>query len=450
MAVAGVLILTLRRPPEIKAGDFLLFLYPAGKQVLHGHLRYVLVSYHIWDNLKTYPYPDPPFTAVLLAAFAWLPMKTAAVAWWLFGGALTALTAALLAARLAAARQARFAFAGAAILLFASFAPLASALSSQLDVWVMAPIAGAFVLCTKSQRLPRHLFAGGMLLGVAAAIRVYPVATLALIVWLRRSEARMLLLGAATAVIASIAVPLALLGSGPLIQYVHVLTSHGNTFITAVPQAFGFLNIADRALVATPFSINPFHLSPTVPKLMYAAFVGAVLVYVSRRFRAPKAREGSIWVVALLTTAAVSPWLEFEHLTTLALAPVLLLADEANTDSRHRMSWHTWIAPLALACFICSAISLPGHSVWADIASVSVAVVAGAYVARGRAPLSGVFAAAFILLAAPAFGVSSILWGMRPSLLHVVLGSAEFVFLLAMLASIGAFGGARTQHQPSP
>lgn len=410
---AGIAVAFLldRYPPSTasSASDFVAYFYAAGKQVLHGYLHYATPRVYTSSNIAIFRYP--PIAAVFLAGFAWLPVKTAAIAWWIVGVALTALSAWWLTSIFAKGGQ-RVMVAGMLLLVFFAFAPLAVALPRQIDVWIVAIIAGAFVLSTRGTN--RSLFAAGALLGLAASIKVYPLLAIAVIAWLRRDEARPLLAGAAICIVACMAIPFVLLGTAPLSQYADTLSTQSSPVLVAFPFAFGFLSVAYRALVATPYATTSAHLSPTLVKGLFVLFVVAVLVFVAVRFRPVRRARGAVWSVALIATAVCSPFLEANHLAPLVLIPVFLATDAAThsrPDYLPAVLADVW--PIGVGFVACSFLSLALTLRPLAVLSLVISAGIGLYLlARRRRPMvaTAIFGASMVFLGTPAFVNVSAFW----------------------------------------
>jgi hypothetical protein len=252
--------------------------------------------------------------------------------------------------------------------------------------------------------------------------------TIAIIVALRRSEARMLLCGAASSIAACLIIPLLTLGTGPLREYVHVLLTQGSTVLTAFPFAFGFLSIAYRGLVSTPYVIGSAHLDPVLVKALFVFFILCVLGFAGWRLRSTRASRGMVWVTAIVVTAVCSPFLEIQHLAPLALLTAMLSMDATVP-----------MVPLVFGCFACGVASQVVSLRASEVLSVLVAAAVGIWLLRG-APFGwtrrlqiAAFGGAFVLLATPAFLNVSSSWGEPMSLAQVVFGSAEYVFVLLVM-----------------
>jgi hypothetical protein len=433
LTLCALRFLADRWPPTTHS-DFAYFFYPAGKQVLHGYLHYALPKVYTYANAGIFRYP--PIAAALIAVFAWLPLHTAAVAWWAVDVILLALSAWWMAS-LFSTQRARRVTIGAVLLLFlVTFTPVGYAVPGQIDVWIVAIVAAAFVLSARGSG--RSLFAAGALLGLAGSIKLYPLLTLAIIAWLRRDEARPLLAGAAACIVVCVGFALVLLGPEPMSQYMRVISTQGSTVLAAFPYAFGFLNIASRALVASPYATAPAHLSPTLVRGVFALFVAAVLVYVAIRFKPVRRARGAVWSVALVATALCSPFLEEQHLAPLALIPVMLAADVAAMLS-FRWSLPKPLAdlwPIGVACVACGALSLKVSKGTLIPLSLLISAGVGIYLLTrrpGRALSTAIFGAALVFIGAPAFLNLSAYWGFPMSRLHILLGSAVYVCLLLIL-----------------
>jgi hypothetical protein len=434
LAAIGLLVIALRWGPVTHAAtsDFAVHFVPAGKQVLNGHLQYSLPRHYSATNVGIYRYP--PFAAVLYALVAWLPYRAAAITWWAFGLLLVTGTAVLMAARSTQHGASRPLAAGVLLLLFVMFAPVASSMSQELDIWIAALIGAAYVLSASSRRL--HVLTAGVLLGIAVSLKVYPLLTLAVILTLRRSEARMLLVGAACSIVTCLVIPLAILGTGPTREYfLHVVTSQGSPVLSAFPYAFGFLNIADRALAATPWSTGSAGLDPSSIKAIFAVFVVCILAFTIWRAARAGSTRNHVWAAALLVTAACSPFLETDHLAGLALVPAILAG-----SGKRRMGL---LVPVLTGCAVCGiawALLNPypvGWNLTLDLlrgGSAIVAAAVGVWVYRREGAGAGLFSGAFVLLATPAFlGFSGAPWRVPLSQIHVALGSMEYVLVIVLL-----------------
>jgi hypothetical protein len=309
------------------------------------------------------------------------------------------------------------------------FGPFAVSVAQEFDIWIVALIAGAFAL-TRDGAGDRQIVFAGVLLGMAASLKIYPLLTLIVIAVLRRSEARLLLIGAAGAVLACVVIPVLLLGVGSTHSYLHVLSTQGDPVLTAFPYAFGFLSIAYRALVVTPWAKGSAGFGPGPVKAVFLLFVVCVVALSVWRLRAATPSRAATWAAALVVTAVCSPFLEIQHLAPLVLVPFVLATERARED----------LPPIILGSAICSVIYAllyrsPYTAAYRPIEylTVAVAIGVGYLLYRSGGLRHGCFGAAFVLLASPTFLNFSAYWTIPMSQWHVILGSFEYLLVIAVL-----------------
>lgn len=426
VAIAGLEIMTLG-PVRMSGNDFINFYYPAGKQVLTGHLLYRA------PTLSDFGLLYPPFGAILFAPFALLPMTLASIAWYAAGIVVLGACAIVASRRLAGPRLRPIVAAGT-LVGFASFTPIDYSLSQgQIDIWLIAPLLVAFLLASNTSGLTRRGALGvGMLLGFAGAVKLYPLLTFALLLYMRRSRARYVVLGGTVALVVSLLVPLTLLGDHVVMSYIQATLKFSRLNVTGFPPFFGALAIMDRAFTvsryARPLIALPATLASAAVDLVSLAFVIAA----GRRSR--HAKIGSAWSAALLITAAVIPILEIQHLVVLSLVPIVLAKDLPQAK-------RPFLVILVAATGL-DALTWPvvgGHYGQA----VSLLVALGVAVWSLRMGLNLGWAGmgfGYVLTAAPGFLNFAAQWGVPMSFAHVVLGSAEYVALLVFAVSVALIG----------
>jgi hypothetical protein len=228
-----------------------------------------------------------------------------------------------------------------------------------------------------------------------------------------------------------VAVSIAILGFGPTGEYFRVISTQGDPVLAAFPYAFGFLNIADRLFVATPWVLDPGHTSPTLIKALFVLFVVAALLYVAFGYRRVNAARGAVWSVALLVTVVCSPFLEVQHLAPLALIPAMLATDRPDRRSV-RWSLPAPIAelwPIALALVVCALLAFVFSNGILIGLSLFVVLCLVGFLLRPRtrpALLGAIFAGSLVVVGAPAFWNVSGYGGAPMTELHVLVGTLVF------------------------
>lgn len=427
VAIAALEIMTLGPiHPSGIINDFTNFYYPAGKQVLAGHLLYAA------PTPSDFGFLYPPFAAILVAPFALLPVALASIAWYAAEIAVLGACAVAASHRFAGPRLRPLAAAGTFV-GFTSFVPIDECLmKGQIDIWLMAPLLVAFLLASRTSGLTRRGALGvGMLLGLVAAVKLYPLLTLVLLVYMRRSRARLVLLGGAVALVVSLLVPL-LLGDHVFVSYVQATLQLGRLNVTGWPFFFGALAIMDRGFTVTRYA-TPLITLPTT--LVSAAVDLASLAFVivaARRSR--RMKIGNAWSAALLITVAVIPILEIEHLVMLALVPILLANDLPRAER-----------PLLLLLVVATGVNaltwpaLGGH--YGQVLSLLDALGVAAWALRMGLNLGWAgMCFGYVLTSAPGFLEFAAQWGVPMSFVHVVLGSAEYVALLLFAVPVALIG----------
>ena len=442
---AALLIL---RAPITYAGpgnDFWNYFYPAGKEVLNGYLHYATPVRYTTANTGIFRYP--PFAALLFAAFAWLPRRTADIAFWAFNVSTVIAVGVLLASRFGASWATRLAITGMLLLGLLSFAPLESALAVQIDPFILLLLVGAYCAIEASSDRARGAMIGGFLLGLAIAIKVYPVVPLVVLLWLRREYVRQILAGTVAALLLTTALTIPVVGVAPFWHYFHAAGTQSNTVLSSFFTTFGVLNVATRLLTPNPYTIGSLDLSASVPRIVYAVFAVGVFVALAWRYRNERATPAAAWITALGAAIICSPFLEVYHLTTLAVVPVLLAIDATQASDRPARGGTSTrgtggLVVLVASCVVCSfVVPQIGHHV-GEALSAAVALAVGAILWRAAQGTAGpriVWAASgacFVFLSTPSFDGLSGFWGFPMSMTQAVVGSGELMAAVALVACI--------------
>ena len=407
---AGIAIAVSHGLPPFTGGDLVHDFYPAARQVLHGYLHYRQPPYTIAD-VDAFRYP--PFAGVLFAPFALLSLHDAQIAWWLVSVIAVGATATVLARGLRLTVSAGLVFLG-----LMSFAPIAISLKDTVDPWLLLLTVGGIVA------LRRRSSVTGALIGVAAAVKLYPILALLVVAAARRPR-RAVLGGAMGAIIVTTLVAIAIIGTNPFRAYFDLATTGSGT-LTANPYAFGALNIATRLFAHSPYSVPLVAVGSSWIAVGFVVFVIAVFVLAGMHLR--HLGFGSLWCVALLITVACSPFLEYAHLAPLALIPILMMMDSLLP----RKAYVAGVAAFT-ACTVVAAIA-PHHV--AEAWSVLVAAAAAFCVRRLAGSPAGLVAAGLVILATPSFVSVSAFWPAPISVAHVLLGSLDFAAVLVVLAAM--------------
>lgn len=316
VAIAALEIMTLG-PVHTSGSDFTNFYYPAGKQVLAGRLHYPA------PTPSDFGFDYPPFAAILVAPFALLPMALAATVWYAAEVAVLGACAVLASYRLAAPLS-RPVVAAGTLVGFTSFTPIDGSLTQgQIDIWLIVPVLIAFLLASRTSGMTRRGALGvGILLGCVGAAKIYPLLTLVLLVYMRRSRASLVLLGGAVSLVVSLLLTVLLLGDHAIVSYLQAALQFEHLNVTGSPFYFGALAIMDRGFTVSRYA-RPVIALPAI--LVSAAVDVASLAFVIvAAHRSRHVKIGNAWSAALLTTAAVIPILEIQHLVMLSLVPIVL------------------------------------------------------------------------------------------------------------------------------
>jgi hypothetical protein len=443
------------RAPVLYGGggnDFWNFFYPTGRQVLSGHLHYATPARYTPQNVGIFRYP--PFAGLLFALFAWLPKRSAELAFWAFNVGAVVVIGVLLATRFSARWPTRNVIAAVVVLGLAAFAPLDIALPVQIDPFILLLLVGAYC-CMEGSGKRRWAPAGaGILLGVAIAIKVYPVLALAVLVWLRREQARQILAGAAAALIATTAVTVVVLGAAPFGRYAHVATAQSSPVLTGFQGAFGILNLATRVLTRNPYTTGSLDLPSSVPRIIFIVAVLAGLTALAWRYRTLRASPAAAWTAALGAAIIGSPFLEVQHLAALAIVPILIAIDVTHAHGWRALRYRDapgglgTLVALGASCVVCTlAVRGISHHL-GEALSVAVALGAGAIMWRAATGAASrlriawlAVGAFFVLLATPSFAAMSAFWGVPMSVKEAIIGSGELLAAAALVTSVVFLNG---------
>ena len=403
------------------AGDFVRDFYPAARQALHGYLHYKLPPYTPADvNVFRYP----PFAAVLFAPLALFSVHTAATLWWVAAIVMVAVTA-LIVSRLFPAH--RGVVSGVLFLGMMAFAPIGDSLRDKADLYVLALVAGAIWATRVS--VPWRLVCAGALIGVAIAIKVYPVLALIAYFVARPPGIRWIATGCVGALIVTSAIAAAVVGLHPFHEFATLATT-SSPALTATTYAFSALNIAARLFTANPYAPGIAHLATHAVDAAFAVYALAVFVCV---YVLHPQRWALRWSVALAVGVACSPFLEDAYLASFALVAALLFL-----DGRYPRDLAVVFIGVAV-CFTLvaqsgSAGTARGSDI-TDVISVLLAVLAATYAWRKTGAAVAAFTGGMALL------VSSSLPGLSVrtppiSTVRVIEGSVLFWAVLVVLASV--------------
>jgi hypothetical protein len=162
--------LALRHPLDINDFNRWLTMLP---QFLHQH---VAITGNLW--------PMPPFTFILLAPFSWLPFPTAQFAWVLCKPVMVAIIFYSVLAMVHCCGRKIDPLPMALILLAWIWPIIGDMQEGQMNLLMLTPLAvGLFLL--QREELWSDL-CGGLLLGMAVAIKVTPIIFLIYLLWRRR------------------------------------------------------------------------------------------------------------------------------------------------------------------------------------------------------------------------------------------------------------------------
>lgn len=285
-------------------------------------------------------YIYPPFFAALLRPLAFLPYPTAAAIWLLFNLLLLLGSAVLLARCLWLDQLTTPGLLVAAILLPASWASL---LLGQVNIVITALLIATLFFSTRPAPRPWHEYVAGMCLGLAGAIKVYPLLLVALYLLYRR-----LRVVGALIVTGSLTLLIGLVGGGGagslrtwLTAVLPGLTSAADASpVWLRPENQALRGVIGRLFVPSTFQIvmlpgePPLTVAP--PPLVVsplgaatATLLGALLVlgwtgsWLVRRCRAGDAQPAAFaraFAVSLVATMLVSP-ITWEYYFTNMLIP---------------------------------------------------------------------------------------------------------------------------------
>lgn len=285
-------------------------------------------------------YLYPPFFAALLRPLASLPYPAAATIWLLFNLLLLTGGAVLLARCLRLSRPATIGLLAAAVLLPASWASL---LLGQVNLLIAALLIATLFFSTRPARRPWHDSVAGVCLGLAGAIKVYPLLLVALYVLYRRRRVveAVIVTGGLTLLIG-----LAGGGGGGSLRTWLTVVLPGLTGTTAAspvwlrPENQALRGVIGRLFVPSSFQIAMLPGAPPLtvapPPLVIsplaaatATLLGVVLVlgwtgiWLVRRSRAGATQPAALaraFAVSLVATMLVSP-ITWEYYFTNLLIP---------------------------------------------------------------------------------------------------------------------------------
>jgi hypothetical protein len=231
------------------------------------------------------------------------------------------------------------------------------------------------------------------------------------------------MLGFAGGLIVTTGLTIAVIGLTPFHDYFKIATT-SSIALTATPFAYGALNLASRLLTHNPYAHSIANISPRLLTIAFVGYVGIALLVVASRIRS--LRWGVQWSVALLGTAACSPFLEDQHLAWIGLVPFLLVV-----ESQYPRDLAVWLIGIAAGCtFLAHA--APNHV--AEAVSAVVAIGASLYAYRRLGGATAIVTGGMLLLATPSFAAIGAFWPPPISTAHVLIGSLDFVAVLVVSA----------------
>lgn len=191
IAILGLGILglggALRRLPTTIPNDFHMY-YVEGWVVNHAMPLFVedyMASAAGMIGVASIGYGYPPFFAALMRPVAFLPLGIASGLWLLGNVGCVLVTMWMLTRLFHASRMTFLLLSGAALLMPSVYDTF---LLGQINLWLTLVFAGALVLGAREKDTRLHV-AAGMLMGIAIAVKVYPIVLVLIFVLYRRYTA---------------------------------------------------------------------------------------------------------------------------------------------------------------------------------------------------------------------------------------------------------------------
>ena len=456
--VAVVVLLRAVSPSTIRY-DYQRAFYAAGTAVLEHQSLYASALHQLetkasspslspYERAHTYiPYLYPPPYALFLAGLSAMPYEAAARVFYWINVAFLVLIALLIGYALGSRRR----WFLASALVFAAlvgFTPIRSTLNlGQADLVILVLATAGLAVSESLVVVPTSLkpwrsVVGGIFLGAAAVIKVYPGVILVLM--LLRRQYRLVASALATVAVL-MAVGVAVLGPGSFIDYLHASRLAAHPLVVAFPFAFGLMAFAYRALTATPYATPLIALPPALVGGAVVA-VAVVLAALGIRYILTHERIDARHLFLAVAGALVFfPLLEPQHLALLmALLPGVVMVVLGGTDRMRKAG-----IPVAAAAIGASLI-LAWISLWAGdratvVLTVLIALAVGAAAIvlsrRGQWPISltwgsALISAGFVLLGSPALLQISGLWPVPLNRLDVLMGEAQLYALFVLIAGV--------------
>jgi hypothetical protein len=461
LAIATLLVTVPSLAPR---NDYHTAFYPAGRAVLVGSNPYADSLAHMKVGLSRYvlangaaplapssPYPYPPAVALMLAPLSVLPYSFASRIWYLVNICALAVIALLLGSRLGR-RSKRLLAGGLVFATLVGFAPVRFTLQmGQVDILVLLFIVAALAL-VEPLAVNRHSsasvrqFTGGVLLGLACVVKLYPIA----IVFYAALRRRYLLVFSALATAcATLVLSAVILGPHVLGDYFAVARISSEPGYVAYPFSFGLFGFAYRALTINPYSV-PLIMLPgwLIKPLFFLAALGVAAAVAALIGCRPGRLRWSELSIVCVSTLTIFPLLEIQHLSLLmAVLPGFaiflsssLVRNGVSTRLLRVLAVLAAFVPLGLAV---TATTLPGKAVvsltivlalllsaflvyWLRQSSLS-AIVKTSVVAGGIM---------YLALASPAFQNMAAWWGSPMSSLHVFVGEGQLYVLVLLGACL--------------
>lgn len=393
----------------------------------------------------------PPVAALVVMPFGLPDLPDARALWFAFN--LAVLTGAVLVAtRAVAPRGYRVLASGAIALAFASFGSLRYSLATgQLEPAILLLVSGAWALMyppASPAARGRRDRAGGLLVGLAGMIKLYPPFIVPLLLLAGRPWAVVgLVMAAATAwLVASVA-----FGWSVLPDFLGVLSAAGNGPWAAVPYNMGPLGFLSRAFTETryaqPWVVLPRELVVLAGAAWSIAVLGAAGLLLRRRVgRSSPLLPLLISGLALL----LYPYSASEYLVLL-LSGIPMAGWWLAGRLRDRGLGTPAIAGLLAAPLVAVALATAAHAVLpgraALIVTVILAVLCGGLIRMAwghdeRSPAERELVSAalglYVLIAAPALGNASAWWGSDLFGARILVGETQFVVVVAFVAVIAS------------
>ncbi len=431
-------------PALVPENDLKSDFYPAGLAVLEHRSPYPPALHGLLTHAD---YVYPPAYALLLAPLSALRYDySARIFYWVNIAALAMV--ALMIGRAFKGRQQSFLGAGFVFASLVSFAPIRWTLAfGQADIYVLVLVTGALALCgsiaaEQKQSESRRAVLAGMLLGIAAAIKVYPVVILVAMLLRRRFQ---VFISGMLTIAFLVALAVMVSGSSILIDYVRVTQMSTDPRFVAFPFSFGILAFAYRSMTPTPFAVPLVNLPSALVKDLVILAAAVVAIRVISFILTQSRVDARHLLIVAAAALAFFPLLEIQHLSLLmAFLPGLALFTVGGNDIMRSASIRLAMTTAAASLIVAFAAQwTTGRPlVWLTISVASAIGIATSLLLRGhgwsRWLVCGcaIVAMAFVLMASPAFLNMAAWWGAPMSRLHVVLGEGQLYLLFMLIVGV--------------